>query len=368
MKNKRKFVEAAKILVIVLIFLFSTYEKYKVYDKAGGDITVFRKAVTDLLSGANPYYEAVASFTQPEKGLDHGYAYFPTLMYMYTPLYLVHLNFDIPLQRVWKTLTLITDYVIAAILIKMFYKKDYFAAALASFFWLYNPYIFIRHEYSYNDSMGILSMVLALYFMETKSAVSGFWYAVSVSFKTFPVVLFPLFMLKTKNRVRFLAAGFAFALLISLPFITSIKDIKTYVRGTVLIHGERDPQGRPLLIFVQYYTHLPLFNLAHITLYSIASMLSGWVATLYLYFKKITRNKYVLSMISFLGFYILTPVFNRTYLLWFIPVYILGMYELLAKRNKWAFYVSVVLFYVLYSWYLSIWTKGVQVSGTNISL
>ena len=99
--NKR---DALKISILFVTIILGIYIRYRLLDESGGDLPVMRRAITDILDHKNPYEITVGTFRKDKpyvgtgSGLDHGYAYMPTLLYIYTPLYLAHLHFHIPLQ------------------------------------------------------------------------------------------------------------------------------------------------------------------------------------------------------------------------------------------------------------------------------
>ena len=101
---------------------------------------------------------------------------------------------------------------------------------------------------------------------------------------------------------------------------------------------------------------------------------------LFLWLKSI-NGKYALSIFPFLGFYLLTPVLNKTYMLWWLPVFILGVFEIF-KSSEWVNsgfklemskrkylaeiavalpYLVILSFYAFYFWYLSFWGYGIHV-------
>ena len=366
MQNK---IELLKIGFLILIFLFTSREKYKVFDETGGELNTYSNATLMLFNGENPYIYTVGPYEQPDLYLDHGYAYMPTLMYLFaTPLF-VHQEFGFPLQRLWKAVVLLADIGVGIMLIKFFYKKSYLATVFALALWCYNPYFLMFKTYSYTEPFGVLFLLLALHFLEKDDMAAGLCYAASVSFKAFPVILFPLFLYKSKNKWKFLFAGAAFAFIMSVPFLRSVNDVVAYIKGAFLVHGSRDPQGRPFLFFIKYYTALPLFYLSKTRLYVYIATFSGMIVTSVLYFTKLLRDKYILSMISFFLFYLFTPVLNRTYLIWFIPVYLMGIFKIFENsKYKFMFYVFGIAFYAFYTWYLSLWFRGVRVFGDYISL
>ena len=52
-----------------------------------------------------------------------------------------------------------------------------------------------------------------------------------------------------------------------------------------------------------------------------------WLAVILIRWGGWLKDKYALSALSFGVFYLFTPVLNRTYLLWFLPVFILGLFN-----------------------------------------
>lgn len=364
----RRLLPLVKIGLIIILFLSSTYLKYRLLDESGGDITTFRKAVTEFISGVNPYTQTVNSFTRTYLGLDHGYAYFPTMLYIYTPLYKIHLSYGIPLQRIWKSAVFVAEIGVALMLIKALYKKDYLACLTGLSMWFFNPFLVARNSYVYNEPFGILFMLLALYFLEKNDFWSGVFFAISFSFKAFPIVLLPLFLIKSKKKEIFILAGALYAVLMSIPFMGNWVRFWTYLQGSILVHGLRDPQGRPLLFFINNYIGFPPYSLGIASVYKYLSIFLGWATTSYLLLKNKVSDKYVLSVISFALFYLLTPVLTRTYMLWFIPIYVIGMREVFKNKHKVWYYLSLIAFYAFYSWYLFIWTAGLRVTNGIISL
>lgn len=366
LKNKK---EILKISLIVLIILFGTYERYKVFDESGGELKTNEEAVLFFLNKESPYNHTVNTFEHPELYIDHGYAYFPTLMYMHIPLYLLHLHIEFPLQRLWKIPVLLADIGICVMLLIHLYKKSYIFSLFSILIWFFNPYFIVKHTYSYTEPYGVFFLLLALFFLEKDDILSGLFYAIAISFKAFPIVLLPLFLFKSKDRFKFLLSSATFALIISIPFLKNLQTFTDYIRGSLFVHSIREPQGRPILFFIKYYTGLPIFSVALASVFVKIATLSGWVITVVLYSLKKIRDKYILSAISFFLFYVFTPVLTRTYLIWFIPILILGSYQAFYKgKTKWVTYVLLISFYIFYAWYLSIWDRGVRVFGDFISL
>ncbi len=362
---KQDLIKPALVLVIIL---FSSFQKYKVFDESGGELTTFVDTVYRFTHAENPYIHTWNTYRYPDQYRDKGYAYMPSLLYIQTPLYLLARVSDLPLQRLWKAPVLVADVGTALVLIIFLYKKNYWALLVGLLVWLLNPYFVVNRTYSYTEPLGIFFMVLALHLLGKKDFLTGMVYAAAVSFKAFPIVLFPLFFLGSKRKLRFLTGGFVFALAISVPFILSREDLLSYINSVFLVHSTREPQGRPILFFIKWVTGLNVFDIAYLKIYVYLATFSGWIMTPLLYLTKKLTNKYILAMLSFVPFYLFTPVLNRTYLIWFIPILILGAIELFSYKYKVMYYITVMAFYLFYAWYLSLWVRGVRVFDGTVFL
>ena len=364
----RRLLVLTKIGLIALVVISSIYLRYRLFDEAGGDLSTYRQAVTEYMSGINPYKNTVKSFTMPELALDHGYAYFPTLLYIYTPLYKLHLAYNIPLQRVWKSAVFVAEMGVAFMIFKLLFKKNYFACLAGLAMWLLNPFLVARNSYVYTEPFGILFMLIALYYLEKNDFWTGVFFAISFSFKAFPVILFPIFFIKSSKKLLFLAGGASVAFLISIPFMKNLERFLTYIQGALLVHGERDPQGRPILFMVSNFLGLSLYSLKLAAIFKYLSIIISWLVVSYLLIKKKVLNRYVLSVISFSLFYLFTPVLARTYMLWFIPIYVIGMYEVFKNKKRVWYYSSLLDFYAFYATYLFFWSNGIRIADGIISL
>lgn len=371
----RNKVDVVKVGVLVLFVLWTSFQKYKVFDESGGDFEAYRNATKDLLSGVNPYEYTVKSFTQEydEWGdeIRHGYAYLPGLMYVQAPLYLLSNAINYPLPRVWRFPLLAVDMAISGILIWVLYKKDNWMRYLETLFavvvWSFHPFFAVIGSYTNWEPYAVFFLLVALVALEKKPDLAAVMFSIAVAFKTFPVILLPLFLLKTKNKLRFLMIGALIYFVISIPFMGSWEDFGQYIQGSLLVHGSRELQGRPILSYLTLITPLNFYQVLLASLYSALAMLTSWIIPTVLLVKKKITNKYILAMISFGLYFLFTPVLNRTHLIWGIPFLILGLFEA-TKNKKWIYFVGLATFYVFYAWYLSMWFRGFRFDGNSIYL
>ncbi len=354
-------------VLAVLILILGYYLRLSMAfapQNLGGDDFTHIEAVETFIDGKNPYKYTVESYDNLEKApASKGYAYFPAILYVYTLLYkfaaalpnaefFTHSFFLLP--------GVLADFAIGIFLFLYFCKKDKLVMLYSVMFWTFNYFFLARNTLARFDSVPVLFLLLALYQLGKSGVKSGILFSLSVLFKTFPVILFPLFIFKSKNPLKFLLAGFAIALIFSLPFITSPQEISTYIQGTLFVHSDRFVQGRPFLYYLSYLFSIEFFRVVPFGFYSIGSIVFGWI---FLVANRVfgwINNKYVASIYPFVIFYLLTPVLNRTFLLWWIPFLLLGTYRLFEKRNLSFFYIITGIFWAFFYWYLSQWDNGLH--------
>lgn len=356
---KSNILKYLKIFLIIVVFGLAIQRRLVYFDQTSKDIYAYEKAIQDLFFGINPYKWTIESYSNPNDPSNHGYAYLPGLLYLFSGLYFIHLKFGFPLEVLWKIPVLLADIGVGVLLVKYFLKKNYPIALFSILMWFFNPYNFFRTGYTYADPIPVLLMFLAVIYLEKDDVLAGAFLALSIVFKTFPIILIPLFLIKTKNKWKFLVSAVLVGLFFSIPFLKSVQDFTTYLQGTIFVHGDRFIQGRPFLFYISYYYDIELFQIIPLKFYSLMATLFPFVLIPLLYFVFKVKDKYILSTVAFLNFYLFTPVFNRTYILWFLPIFIIGVYKLFKKQKY--FYLTFVLFYSFMSWYLIQWHDGFHI-------
>jgi len=286
----------------------------------------------------------------------------PGFLYINYVFYIIHLITKINFDYLWKIPLLLADLGVGLLLVKQLYKKNFPALLLGLLVWFLNPYFYLKTNYVYLDPLPVFFMFLALFYLEKDDVLAGASYAFSIALKTFPLVLFPIFLFKSKNKLQFLASVALIGVVISLPFMTSVEDFTTYLRGALLVHEERFVQGRPFLFYISYFYHVEFFQIVPFQVYTYLAMFSGWVVSSAVYLLKWIRDKYALSIIPLALFYVFTPVLNRTYLIWLIPILVVGLYNLVSgKKYMWFYYAVLGFYWGFYYWYLVPWKDGFHI-------
>lgn len=368
----KKLIKIAYYVAVTTILLAGVLLRILIFDKQGGDYLTYKESVNLFHQGINPYIKTVLSF-ESNTG-EHGYAYLPTLLYIQYGIWMLSNLSGVIVSTVilWKLPTLIAEVLIFLFLVRKGQKAEWpqKVVSLASgAFWVLNPYFIARYDYSLYDPVFLLFVLLALDRLETRPIASGIFYSLAISLKTIPVILLPLFILKTPHRVKFLAAGALVAVLISVPFMKSTYDFQTYIKGSLLVHSDRSIQGRPILTGLTYLIQ-PIgltTGQEHFTqVYATLSILLALLVPSFLYYKDKIKDKYVWTATAFGIYLLLTPVLSRTHLLWILPwVLSVGIERTHTGKTALKMLVLLGMVWVSLFWYLFSWNKGFEVSESG---
>jgi hypothetical protein len=350
-----------KILTAIIIIFFAVRERISYFEQQGKDIYAYEKALGDFFTGVNPYHWTVESFSNPDDPGNHGFAYFPGMLYIFAPLHLVSLLTGIPNYILWKIPILLADIGVGLLLFYYFYNKSWPALTFALLLWFYHPYAFLKSNYVYTEPLTLFFMFLGLHFLEKDDVLAGSFYALSILTKTFPYIIFPIFILKAKNKLKIIAAMAIVGLTASIPFMTSIDNLMTFLNGTIFVHSNRFVQGRPFLFYISYFYNIELFQIIPFKVYTLFASFSGWAIVVWAYLTKKVEDKFILALMPFLTFYLFTPVFNRTYFIWIIPVFIMAAERIFKNKLQPLYYISLILYFFFGYWYLSQWKDGFHI-------
>ncbi len=362
-----------QILVYTILFCVAAYQRVIVFSDTGKDINAYQQSAVDLLEGRNPYTRTIASYENKDDPGDHGFAYLPMFLYIYAFCYLLMLKFGWLLPYLQKIPVLLGDLGVGLLMINIIKNKRFGTSEVGMFVfsvvslltWFFNPYFYLKQNYVYSDPLPVFFMLAALFYLEKDDVLAGSLFALSIALKTFPVLLLPLFFIKSKNKLTFLAAAGIVGLIVSSPFLFNIDDFATYIRGSLLVHSDRIVQGRPFLFFISYFYDIELFRIISFKTYTALASFGGWLLIVLFYYKKIITNKYLLAALAFVPFYLFTPVLNRTYLLWFLPLLLVGVYQGTSSKSKEVgFILSAFIaagFWGFYFFYLLIWKDGFHI-------
>lgn len=351
-------------VILVIIVVLGFWLRLSYFDAEGGDHRIYKKASTEYNKGINPYEYTVTSFKNAK--LEKGYAYMPSLLYLQS--YLVQLNHfvnhDWPTRYMWKIPVLLADFFIVLGIIKALWKENKTIAIFAVTLWLFNPHILQRKDYVLYDPVAIAPLLWSMLLVRKNSLASGALFALSVTFKTFPVVILPIMLLRSKNILQFMLGGLVMTFLVVLPFMRTFEDFQLMFEGSFLVHGSRGVQGRPILTTIPFYLSKAGINVTfgqqnYQDQFALAAVLVPWFVGLIALFKKHRESIFVLAFFPAVAYYLLTPVLNRTHVLWFFPVLLIGFFQICKKYlSLRVFYVITICVFVGLSGYMRIWDFG----------
>lgn len=382
----------AFLLIVIALFSFSAYKRITLFGQVGGDVDTYVEAVEDLIDGRNPYSRTVESFEHLDTNPGNkGFSYLPGILYTNTFFYSIYLffynlhpcnpilqtGFCVPMIYFWKIPILLADLGVGFLLYKLLKDKSKVATLFALAVWFLNPFMVLKNDFISNDAIPTFFMLLSLYYLGKDEIASATSYALAVGTKTFPIFILPVMLIGAKDKKKFILTGALVGILMSLPFMLSFSDFMTYMQGSVFVHGDRFVQGRPFLFYLSYWKSIELIQILPIALYTYLATFGGWLSVIIVRALKWVKDKYALSTLSFLVFYLFTPVLNRTYLLWFLPVFLIGTFNVTYgytsdigknffskigfKHSKYLYYVIVIAYWAFYYWYLAQWKDGFHI-------
>lgn len=341
-KTKRNLFFISSTTIIVFAILL----RLTVFNLRGGDHLQYKQAVLEFEQGINPYIYTVQSFTI--NTLKHGYAYFPTLLYILFAVWKFNVitQLNIPTAILFKIPVLLADMTIAYFLLNFFYKKkSYLAGLISVFIWIISPYFISNYEYTLFDPIQIIFLYLAALYVNKKSFKSSIFFALACSIKIIPIVLLPTFLLKTPKKFKYLIGMGLVFFIISIPFLNSSLDFYYYIRATLLVHGSRGIQGRPFFTFLTYYLqnhNISFYQAEYSTIYSIIAITIATTIPLLFVYKKKISNSFDLTTLA-LGIYLIfTPVLSRTHLLWILPFLLITLYRFFSSKKAYCYYLTLI--------------------------
>ncbi|HOK40509.1 MAG TPA: glycosyltransferase 87 family protein [bacterium] len=240
-------------------------------------------------------------------------------LYIYRQLFL----FKIPY--------LIFDYFILLYLIKI----DKINLTRYLIWWTFNPLvIYVIYIYGQFDVIPLFFILLAYYlFLQKKNFYSVFVLSIAISFKIFPLLLLPFFVLfisnSIKDFIKFFCAGISLFIISILPFINSkpfFNNVLKYSENYLTNEGIIFQNSNKISILFFIFYSLIFFTVLH--------------------FKKIKEKKENLLnviLIIFLSYYLLYN-FNPQFCIWIFPFLILYHF----KQNKIStFFLLFIIFYFI---------------------
>ncbi len=358
MKNKKR--NYFKYFTITVIFFVACLVRIRYFGQTGKDIYAYEKSAEDLLTGVNPYIWTIKSYSNPDDPGNHGYAYLPLLLYINSFFYVLGTILDMPFFVLSKIPVLLADLGVGLLLVRYLYGKSFQALLAALLFWFWNPYFVLKHNYVYTDPIPVFLCLLALFYLEKDDVLAGVFLALAVAAKPFSIVFLPLFLIRAAKPLKLFVASAIVGVVLSIPFLKSWTDFMIYLNGAVFVHGERFVQGRPFLFFISYYGKIELIRMIPIKIYAYSSVILAWVVSIISHFLWRFKDKYLIGAFSLLVFYFLTPVLNRTYLIWLMPIFIVAVYNLF-NRKAFVYYSFLASYWTFYYVYLYYWRDGFHI-------
>ena len=375
-----------KIFFLVVTLLFISL-RFPILNSKGGDYSTYTSAVKSFLKGENIYHYTVKSFEDPNDNLENGYAYMPTLLYLLSTLYVASESLSIKenLPFLWKIPNLLSELIIIYLILRnitLSSKYRILTSIVFSLFWIFSPHLISQYNYTMFDMVFLVFTVLSIKYLKKNILLSSLFFAIAVSFKTISIILLPMILIylhrskvdfrsKIKHIFSYIFIGILFYIAISIPFITTLDDLNSYIKGSLLVHGDREVSGRPLISFVNYLLTNDIdlmLQYQFFNFFALLALLAPIILNTYLSFKDKSQDFFKIATFTF-GLYIfLTPVLNRTHLLWILPILFLYLSTILEKKNYLKINISVIVIWFTLFIYLINWQAGFRLDKNNTGL
>jgi len=212
--QKFRYFIAAAVLYAVLASLLIHYFPIQI---TRSDVPInINQADSHLLKGENPYGQNYTidvranPYDSTENNIEtvNILQYPPAMVLYYIPFYLMG---DI---RYGNLLADILIYV----LILLYFKNRDFESKFAYLFLFNGLNLVSNYIYGGNDIIAGLFVGISIYFLNKKEKLSSVSYGISLVTKQLSVFLIPYFILKARQKIRFVLVGLVIAALIILPF------------------------------------------------------------------------------------------------------------------------------------------------------
>ena len=242
--RKFRFFIVAAVLYAVLALLLIHYFPIEI---TRSDVPVnINQADSYLLKGENPYgqnytidvranpYDSSENDIETVKILQ----YPPAMVLYYVPFYLMG---DIRYGN------LLADILIYFLILLYFKGRD-FESKFAYLFLFNGLNLISNYVYGGNDIVAGLFVGFAIYFLNKKESLSSLSYGISLVTKQLSIILIPYFILKARQKIKFLAFGLVVAVLILLPFSPQV------IHDTIFgVFYRRVPLLSYLLVFYPFF-------------------------------------------------------------------------------------------------------------------
>lgn len=281
---------------------------------------------------------------------------YETTSYNHTPIWLSllivsrHISSfsNLPFYFVMKIYAIIADLTITVLIYKISKKiqvKSEKTSYFLSLIYFFSPVsALISSFHGQFDSIPIALLLASFYYLKhTKKdyfKISAFLFGLAIAFKTWPILLLPLYLLLLKNTLRkkilFTSISLITFFLPIVPYLF-ISPIPTF-KNIFMYFGTAD---FGLAVFIELFNNIkkePLYSLSKLIysnpFYGILLLLFSLLIAL-VFINKKKLNFFDSSVLFFLSIYVFSLKLGAQYLLWIIP------FAILTKYRK------IVVFYTL---------------------
>ncbi|HUW21820.1 MAG TPA: hypothetical protein VMW41_04100 [Candidatus Bathyarchaeia archaeon] len=227
-------------LLFVIIMSLATLVQLNLYfcryNTKGDDIYYIWKDSQTIASGKNPYERILSGNMVDNRKYITYFPLFYCLVALSQVLGLKELSYGI---FFWRSIFVIFDFGIAALIFDVFYKKKRTILALFfALFWLFNRWTLNALLKVYPDFMAIFFLVVSLKVFPDRRLLSLLLLSLSLAIKQIGIFLVPLYLIWTwqqpaSHKKKIMQLGKALILVVSIPLFISLPFILTSPLGFI---------------------------------------------------------------------------------------------------------------------------------------
>ena len=208
-------------------------------------------------------------------------------------------------------------------------------------FFVFAPSMIVFNIFNW-DIIAVMFMVLAIYlYYRNKFIWASLFLALGFNAKIFPVLLLPIFLLKTgwKNKIKIALTFIVTSIVLNIYFM--IKNFSVW-KSTYIFHGLRQPN-------IDSVWALTGLNIQIINILSLVLFLLFFALLAYNHKKYDTIKMGFLAVLLFL---IVNKIFSPQYMLWLLPFFVLSSF--ITKIQYYALEaLNLIVFFAASTWILA---------------
>jgi hypothetical protein len=278
------------------------------------DFPALHAAAKEFIAGKNVYavFGTTAYTSKP-----------PLHLYLSAALYIISTLVGAPHLTITHYFLFCMDILTGLVIYKILDNGQFWNSFLGLAIWVFNPFVLNSSTNAKYEVVMLLFLLLAFFWLEKGNEIDAtILFTTSIMIKPVPILILPIFLYKSRNRVRNLLIIIGLFLILSLPFLLTPFDYFQSLTFNVLGRG---PAGHP---------GYGIFGQVQRPYSVIVSAISLCLMLIIVYIKFRSFDIYLIGFLVFmvaLSFYWIT---FKQYFVWSVPFLIITILKNLKFKRE----------------------------------